>query len=192
MTLRGRFYPGPPVALAFPIEDGWHYVAHGGASTLLNYHHRNRAQRYALDIDALGRLGRRADGLYPRNLQRYVAFGQTVSSPCDGRVTAAEDGHPDQAPHTSDREHPMGNHVVIACQDALVLLAHLRAGSVAARADANVRRGQRLGEIGNSGNTSEPHLHIHAVRAGSGTVEDGEGVPVVFDGRFLTRNATRQ
>ncbi|TMZ49982.1 M23 family metallopeptidase, partial [Klebsiella pneumoniae] len=44
-----------------------------------------------------------------------------------------------------------------------------------------VREGQLLGTVGNSGNTSEPHLHIHAEK-------DGEGVPIRFGGRFLVRN----
>jgi murein DD-endopeptidase MepM/ murein hydrolase activator NlpD len=44
-----------------------------------------------------------------------------------------------------------------------------------------VKEGQRIGRVGNSGNTSEPHLHIHAER-------DGAGVPLRFDGRFPVRN----
>jgi hypothetical protein len=46
-----------------------------------------------------------------------------------------------------------------------------------------------LGKVGNTGNTSEPPLHVHAVRTGSGTTHDGEGVPIRFDGRFLVRNS---
>jgi hypothetical protein len=42
--------------------------------------------------------------------------------------------------------------------------------------------------MGNSGNTSEPHLHVRAVKTGSGPVLEGEGVPVLFDGRFPVRN----
>jgi hypothetical protein len=70
-----------------------------------------------------------------------------------------------------------------------VELAHLRQGSVAVEAGARVREDEVLGKVGNTGNTSEPHLQVHAVRTGSGTTHDGEGVPIRFDGRFLVRNS---
>ncbi|MEK5272086.1 M23 family metallopeptidase [Aeribacillus sp. FSL K6-8394] len=46
---------------------------------------------------------------------------------------------------------------------------------------AKVQEGQQIGNVGNSGNTTEPHLHIHAER-------DGREVPIRFNGRFLVRN----
>lgn len=81
--------------------------------------------------------------------------------------------------------------MVIRCakQAVDVLLAHMMNGSVAVKVGQNVEVGQFLGRVGNSGNSSEPHLHIHAVKAGSGSVLDGEGVSVRFDGRFLVRNS---
>jgi murein DD-endopeptidase MepM/ murein hydrolase activator NlpD len=57
----------------------------------------------------------------------------------------------------------------------------MQQGSVAVAEGDVVREGQLLGTVGNSGNTSEPHLHIHAEK-------DGEGVPIRFGGRFLVRN----
>jgi len=53
----------------------------------------------------------------------------------------------------------------------------------------SVRDGQPLAQVGNSGNTSEPHLHIHAVAADSGGILSGTGVPTLFDDRFLTQNS---
>lgn len=46
----------------------------------------------------------------------------------------------------------------------------------------NLQKGQKIGLVGNSGNTTEPHLHMHAEK-------DGVGVPIQFDGRFLVRNS---
>lgn len=103
----------------------------------------------------------------------------------------AADGLPDEnAPHP-DPENPAGNHVVVRCaqQGVDVLLAHVMNGSVAVKPGQSVEVGQFLGRVGNSGNSSEPHLHIHAVKTGSGSVLDGEGVPIRFDGRFLVRNS---
>ncbi|WP_260412143.1 M23 family metallopeptidase [Alkalihalobacillus sp. TS-13] len=45
-----------------------------------------------------------------------------------------------------------------------------------------VKKGEEIGLVGNSGNTSEPHIHIHAGK-------DGKGVPIRFNGRFLVRNS---
>ena len=70
-----------------------------------------------------------------------------------------------------------------------MLLAHLQRGSVQVKAGDNVRTGQPIARVGNSGNLSEPHLHIHAVKAGSAaSLLAGEGLLMLFDGRFLVRN----
>jgi murein DD-endopeptidase MepM/ murein hydrolase activator NlpD len=70
-----------------------------------------------------------------------------------------------------------------------VLLAHMGTGSVLVRPGQGVTTGQALGVIGNSGNTSEPHLHVHAERGGRpGAWGEGEGVPILFEGKFLCRN----
>lgn len=188
-AIRGFFYPGEPVRLAFPLQGGWYYVAQGGNSPLLNAHNLNRAQRYALDVVELNAAGGRAWGIYPAALDRYAIFGATVHSPCDGAVVRAVDGLPDLIPPATDREHLAGNHVVIACQGVNVLLAHLQNGSLTVREGERVSAGRPLGRVGNSGNTSEPHLHVHAVPAGSEDVLKGEGVPLLFEGRFRVRNA---
>ncbi len=134
-------------------------------------------------------------GAVPRGPARYAAFGAVVTSPCAGEVLTAQDGREDFRPPASDPEKPAGNHVVVRCAETGdgpavdVLLAHLRQGSVAFEEGDEVSDGQWLGNVGNSGNTTEPHLHVHAVRSGSGSVLEGEGVPIRFDGRFLVRNS---
>jgi murein DD-endopeptidase MepM/ murein hydrolase activator NlpD len=75
----------------------------------------------------------------------------------------------------------------MACEGLEILLAHFRNGTVAPKAGARVVEGERLGLAGNSGNSSEPHLHVHAVRAGTGGFEKGEPAPLTFDGVFPVR-----
>lgn len=188
--LRGR-YPEPAVDLVFPLTEPW-YVSHGGTSLLLNPHATVRAQRYAIDVLGLNRLGARARGLLPRAPERYAAFGDPVLAPCDGEVLTAVDGLRDLAPPRRDPDRPAGNHLAIACGDFTVVLAHLQRGSVIPAAGERVEAGQRIGRIGNSGNTSEPHLHLHAVH---GRVTDpeqllygGDPAPMRFGGRFLVRH----
>lgn len=173
-----------PRPLTFPLGEGWFIVAQGGAIGLLNHHNGHRAQHQALDITALNSAGFRASGLLPADPDRYVIFGKPVISPCDGTVVVARDGLPDLSPPLRDRKHPAGNHVVLSCGDMHVLLAHLRQNSLLVKAGAHLRTGARIAEVGNSGNTTEPHLHIHAVDPRTGT-----GLQIAFDGIVPVRNA---
>ena len=180
------------IELSFPLIGGAYYVAHGGNSRLLNHHAAVKSQAYALDVVKLNRLGMRAAGIYPRQLPRYAIFGDTVYSPCAAIVTAAINDLPELAPGEMDRRRPGGNHIVLQLEgtDIYVGLAHLMHGSVMVKPGDRVDVGQILARVGNSGNTSEPHLHIHAKRGGSTTsILDGEGVPLRFQGRWLIRNA---
>ena len=180
----GLFARNDPVMLAFPLADGRFVVAQGGDNVLLNRHHSHPAQRHALDITAVNAAGVRAAGLLPADLQHYVIFDKPVLSPCSGKVTKLRDGLPDLTPSTADPEHPAGNHGVIACGEIEVTLAHLRKGSIQIRTGASVKAGDLIGRVGNSGNTSEPHLHIHAVDR-----ETGNGVQIGFDTRVPSRNS---
>jgi hypothetical protein len=200
LSLRARRFEGEPLALDFPLRGTkTFYVAQGGGNASANYHGvASAAQAYALDIVALDRLGRKSEGFYPSDLSRHAAYGETVYSPCDGEVVAAFGDAPDNHPPDTDVARPAGNHVWIRHDDGTyVVLAHLMRGSVGVGAGERVRRGQPLARVGNSGNTTAPHLHIHAVRFGERPAEDsvtllrgGKGVPLLFGGRFLTRNDT--
>lgn len=185
---RGFFYSQEPVSLEFPLQEGRYYVGQGGNSLILNAHHPVRAQQFAVDIKEIYSAGIRAEGIYPQNLAAYAIFGETIYSPCSGPVIAAADGLPDNIPPETDREHLAGNHVVLQCAGARVLLAHMQNGSVLVQAGDQVSAGQPLGRVGNSGNTTEPHLHIHAVPAGAESVMQGRGLPLLLDGRFPVRN----
>jgi murein DD-endopeptidase MepM/ murein hydrolase activator NlpD len=71
-----------------------------------------------------------------------------------------------------------------------VLLAHLQRGTVRVRRDAPIDTGTVVGLVGNSGNSNEPHLHIHAQRPApaGGEPLSGDPLPMRFDGRYLVRN----
>lgn len=172
------------LGLTFPMQEGQYLIVQGGNQTQMNYHQAYEPQQYALDIVALNDFGARAKGIYPKNLERYEIYGHSIESPCTGVVSEAEDGLPDLIPPETDSENPTGNYVALTCDyalDTIVYLAHMQEGSVTVEAGVQVEVGQLLGKVGNSGNTSEPHLHIHAEKAGF-------GVPLEFDGRFLVRN----
>ena len=147
-----------------------------------------RGNAWAVDLVALNDFGARATGLTPADPTRYVIFGMPVRSPCTGTVVLAVDGLPDMSPPELDRQHLAGNHVVLACGEVHIALAHFRRGSVRVRASETVQRGELLGDVGNSGGSNEPHLHIHAQRPGPpGAPLGGDPLPMTFEGRFLVR-----
>jgi hypothetical protein len=184
----GLFHGGAAAELAWPLRDGRFVVGQGGNSPMLNYHNTHPTQRYALDIGELDDFGRRADGIMPAELSSYVIYGAQIVSPCAGSVIEVRDDLPDNAIESTNRDEPAGNRVAIACDAIEVVLAHMQPGSVAVSAGESVTAGQPLGLVGNSGNSTEPHLHIHAVREGTGGHADGEPVPMTFRGIFPVRN----
>lgn len=184
-------YPTPDgaLALASPLPGTPFVVGHGGASRFINGHFKVPPQTHALDILGVNAWGaRRQWGADPLDLESYAIFGAWVHAPCAGRVLSIENQLDDLPPGQTDRDNLAGNHVLLDCGGTEVVLAHLRRSSVAVRPGQDVTVGQRLGQVGNSGNTSEPHLHLHAERGGEpGVLLNGQAVPITIDDRFLVR-----
>jgi murein DD-endopeptidase MepM/ murein hydrolase activator NlpD len=120
----------------------------------------------------------------------YEIFGEPLYAPCAGEVIIATDGVDEMTPPEMDPGHMAGNHVILKCGGAWVLLGHLQKGSVEARTGQRLAEGQRIGLVGNTGNTGEPHLHIHAQLPGTENApSSGEPLPIRFDRRYPVRNA---
>ena len=175
-------------------------VVNGGSNIKVNQHLMTldttiarfqafRGQSYGVDIVKLDGWGLRANGLVPPEPNKYNIYGVSVYAPYSGQVIAAVDGLQDMPVPQTDRQHMAGNHVLLRCKDADVLLGHFKPGSLKVRMDDAIAIGQAVGAVGNSGNTSEPHLHIHAQQRGTVTEPfSGNPLPMRFDGRFLVRN----
>lgn len=149
-----------------PLGGEW-LVANGGVTRRTSHSWDLPNQRYAYDLvrgeDWLEEGSRRER----RSLADFSAFGQPVFAPADGIVVRARDGQRDYRFPGSGAvdmwcRDIRGNHVLIQHrQDEFSLLAHLRKGSVAVAAGDCVRVGQKIGECGNSGHSTQPHLHFH-------------------------------
>ncbi|WP_114391288.1 M23 family metallopeptidase [Notoacmeibacter marinus] len=172
-----------PHDLRFPLRGDWFVIAQGGDNRLIDHHNSHPAQRHAADITAVGPLGFRSPGILPPDPARYRVYGADVVSPCDGEVRELVDGLSDLPPPTRDPENPAGNHIVIACDGIEVTLAHLSPGSPTVDVGDMVQEGQSIARVGNSGNSTEPHLHIHAADPATDTA-----VAITFDGRTPFRN----
>lgn len=176
-------YPsGKILDVDFLLGSGTYYVLQGGASAVTNPFHALSGSKMAIDIVKLNSFGNRAESIAPRALSAYEIFGETLYSPCQGSIYKVRDSLPDNPPGHPDTEHSEGNYVVLRCAEAKIFMAHLKRGSIKVELGEFVTAGQPLAEIGNSGNTLEPHLHISATR-------NGAEIGLLFNGRSLSINS---
>ena len=161
VQLVGVYRPAvDPVVIASPLADEW-WVAHGGGAELVNYHDTSSMQTNAVDIMQVGDGGIHRPG--STELASYYIYDQPVLAPADGTVTYVLDGRPDQSIGSVDERHPSGNQLVIDVGGGHhLMMGHLRENSITVRVGDRVRKGQPIARVGNSGNTSAPHIHIQA------------------------------
>lgn len=191
---------GRVIELASPLGPGTYLVANGGSGPSINAHttvldqsivqHKPYlGQGHGVDLIAIDRWGLRAAGLLPEEPDQYVIFGRLVIAPCAGDVIAAVDGLPAMQVPRLDREHLAGNHVILRCAGVDILLGHFGRGTVLVRRGEKLSIGDAIAQVGNSGNTSEPHLHVHAQEPGTADAPfSGAPIPIRINGRYLVRN----
>jgi len=167
-----RLNMGPPVVLHLPFEGRWRAVGTGPWAAR-NHHLAASDQWFATDWV-------RVDG---------ASLGSLVLAPVAGVVAFVENQQPDKPARRwvqRDVANPAGNYVSIRIdgrEDVFVILAHLEQGSIGVWPGQTVRAGDPLGRCGNSGNTSSPHLHVHAQPGEQVSPGAVWGVPVLFEGR---------
>lgn len=187
-----------PVPLRVPVTGRW--AALNSPTTRVPSHGiQNYGQTYALDLcaDPSDRT-RPGFGWWPiaRRPDAFPGFGAPVHAPCDGAVVSAHDAERDHWSRTSPlalgymltveqlRElfgpaKVLGNHVILDRGDGnYALLAHLRRDSITVRTGQQVRAGDLVAACGNSGNSSEPHLHLQVMEHRRPMV--AAGVPICF------------
>lgn len=162
-----------PIEIACPVQGVWSFMNPPG-------HHP-----HAKDFVAVDEHGRPYPGwrlimhlLYRLNVTDTYAWSKPVFSPVDGRIIALENHRADRiklnllrdllsgmfiAPrrHADDPQFFPGNYVIIQADNGIyAMLAHLKQGSIRLRKDMRVRAGDPVAEVGNSGNSIQPHLHF--------------------------------
>jgi Peptidase family M23 len=164
----------PPLTIASPVHGEWAVLNPPGHAPLA--------------FDLLATRGTRAPYrattsirhlLWSIDATEVFGWAQPVRSPVDGRVVACSDGTPDRMRLNLLRDlasllrsppnpgSPFaaygGNHVIIEAVDGFPLLAHLRRGSVRVKPGDRVHVGDPIGEVGNSGSSLQPHLHLQVM-----------------------------
>lgn len=162
--------------LSLPFQGDW-YVFWGGRTIDENYHAVSKSQRFAADLlimkDGASHSGNGSQ------LSDYYSYGAEVLAPAAGMIVWSCDSLPDQQPGQMDPKNPIGNGVVIDHGNGeFSLLAHLQPKSLRAKTGDTVKAGAVLGLCGNSGNTSEPHIHYHLQDGPD--IKTAEGLPAPF------------
>jgi len=189
------------VEVRLPFEGRW-LVQNSPARRVPSHGVDVFAERYAIDFVAVDDRRRTAAVRDWRTLlateppERFTGFGRPVLAPCAGTVADVHDGEPDHAGRRSQLALPpyalgqagrlrqgldavAGNRMTIALPGGgFVALAHLQRGSVQVRAGEDVAEGQAVARCGNSGNSTEPHLHVQAMDAADARA--AQGLPLVF------------
>ena len=180
----------PAVALStlpitLPFKGEW-LVRWGGDTLALNAHVNNPSQRRAADlvkVDAEGK-DRKGDG---KKNSDYLCFGAEILAAADGAVISAVDGAADNEPGQMNPYFATGNSVTLAHEGGVhSMYGHLQIHSLKVREGAKVKRGTVLGLCGNSGNSSQPHLHFQ-LQDGP-RLESSWGVEASFSEVRLTRD----
>lgn len=171
--------------------NGWWNVAKGGVHRDNSHSWEIFTQRYAYDLYILDDSGKshRGDGT---QLTDYYCFDQPVFAPADGTVVALRT---DVADYTGVGDSSIdwrtrdfrGNHVVIRQGDGeFIFIAHFKQGSIQVAEGDCVSVGQELGRCGNSGFSTEPHIHIHLQSKRS--MWTSAGLPLTFSAFERERN----
>ncbi|NOJ59121.1 M23 family metallopeptidase [Arthrobacter sp. 260] len=192
-----------PFTLALPFEGRW-LTENSPARRVPSHGTDLLGGRYAIDfvgVDDRRRTSIRNDwrtAFSTEPVDRFFAFGRPILAPLAGTVVRVHDGEPDHEARRSQftlvsyalgqaarlREGVAsiaGNYVVIAAGPAeYVALVHLRKGSLNVTVGDTVAPGQFLGECGNSGNSTQPHVHLQVMD--SLDLATAHGIPLAFEG----------
>lgn len=167
----------PKIVVRFPLNEralvGW-----GGDRLETNYHVIKPNERWAYDI------------LIPpvevksNKLEDYGIFGAKVMAPASGTVVSINNNEQDLVPGLDNFQSMVGSHIYLRLDETgtFLILAHLKKGSIKVKEGQHVNEGEFLAQVGNSGSSSEPHLHIHHQRQDPSKVSMflAEGLPLYF------------
>ena len=146
--------------LILPFKEEW-TVFWGGDTKELNHHVEVEAQKGAFDIVITDENGKSYKNNREKN-ENYYAFAKELIAPCDAEVVLVVDGIKDNKPGEFNSYYIIGNTVILKTNnDEYLLFAHFKQNSIVVKQGENVKKGELLGLCGNSGNSSEPHLHFH-------------------------------
>lgn len=196
-----------PVIVGFPLRGEW--MAPNTPGKKIPSHGTDQlGERYAFDFLQVD-WERKGMPFYDTNSLRYLFFGvplnkcygwgREVYAPCDGEIVKAQDGYKERPivhpasdlfvalknayafnAEKDDIQSVAGNYVIMKCSGHVyAAFAHLQMGSVAVSAGQSVKKGDLLGKVGHSGNSTAPHLHFQLMDSSDWL--SAKGIPCAFE-----------
>ena len=171
--------------LSLPFNREW-FVFWGGDTKRQNIHHDTPNQKFAFDFVVVDSSGRSHRGNGRKN-EDYFCYGKEIFAPTDGKVIEVIDGVRENKPRSMNPYSAVGNAVVIEhSNQEISIFAHLKLGSIRVKVGEKVKTGHPIGLCGNSGNSSEPHLHYHL--QDNPIIQDGKGIKCFFQKAIVSKN----
>ena len=165
----------PTAYISLPVNHevivGW-----GGDTLKDNYHAWLPLERWAYDLMVMPAV------VDSPNLEDYGIYGMEIVAPVSGTVVGAYDGYPDEIPNTDEADN-MGNYVYLEIEETgtYLVIGHIKPNSLLVEEGQYVKEGTPLAQAGNSGMSSEPHVHIHHQRQNPNDIYLlAEGLPLYF------------
>ena len=199
-----------PAVLEFPLRGQWRAL-NSPADNVPSHGTDYFAQRFAIDFF---QVDGRSDSAHSSATWRqflatvpahdFVCWNAPVLAAASGVVRAVGDGWADRLrinalyefarvlvvpprPSQDDFRPLLGNYITLECAAGYLLYAHLRQGSILVRPGEEVAVGDELARVGNSGNTTMPHLHFQ--RMSSPDPFAADGLPILFTGLEIESNS---
>jgi hypothetical protein len=173
--------PENAVSMDYPLKNRSYTVVQSGKFWNI---HNSSQEKYALDITKISDF-KSWFNFRKTGLESDPSFGATIYSPCQGNIKKIEQNFPDM-PIGIKGSTNEANFILIACDNYNVSLIHFKKDSILVRPGDTVSTGQPLGQIGNSGFSDEPHLHIAAYKVDSQTLES-TNIPILFKSKYFHR-----
>ncbi|MFG2498178.1 M23 family metallopeptidase [Streptomyces sp. NPDC048441] len=200
--------PPAPVEVDAPVTGRWSAL-NSPATKVPSHGTHGFGQTYAIDITAEPEKGARPAPVWfwpvARPGQAYPAFGAPLHAVADATVVHAEDTQRDHLSRSSlvgvlyfwliegvgrtigGTRRVVGNHIVLDLgAGTYAMYAHVQQGSLAVRAGDEVLAGQVMARCGNSGNSTEPHVHFQLMDGPD--LDTARGVPFRWRGVGVPAN----
>jgi len=178
------------ISLSLPFDTIW-YTHWGGNTLKQNRHIKSDRQSGAFDFAIKDKNKSTHKGNGMKN-EDYYAWDKNILCPCEGKVIESVDGIEDNMPGALNNLNPHGNYLLIKCndvEDEYIAMYHFKKGSVKVIKGDSIAKGQIIAKCGNSGRSTEPHLHFHIQDSENDSV--AVGVIAKFENVFLVNKNVR-